>query len=107
MARHFVPSAAPLLSGNDRMAEWEARVREIGHGRPTDLGATAALEIARAAAPEEGLGVEATDPLSLHRGERVSVTPADYGKVPVTGELVTLTMTEVAVRREAREVGTL
>ena len=107
MARLFVPSVTALLSGNDRTAEWEARVREIGHGRPTDLGAAAALEIARAAAPEEGLGVDATDPLSLHRGERVSVTPADYGRVPVTGELVTLTVTEVALRREAPEVGSV
>jgi len=107
MARLFVPSATVLLSGNERTADWEARVRAIGHGRPTDLGATAALEIARAAAPEEGLGVDATDPLGLQRGERVSVTPADYGRVPVTGELVTLTVTEVAVRREAPEVGSV
>jgi glutathione S-transferase len=37
----------------------------------------------------------------------VSVTPADYGRVPVTGELVTLTVTEVALRREAPEVGSV
>ena len=46
--------------------------------------------MARDATPDAGLGVDAQDPLGLAAGERVSVTPADYGKVPVTGTLVTL-----------------
>jgi hypothetical protein len=37
--------------------------------------------------------------LQLHAGARVSVTPDDYGKVAVTGELATLQIHEVAVRR--------
>lgn len=105
MARTFVPSAAPLLAGNLRTTEWEARVRAMGHGERTELSGAAALEIARAAAPEPGLGVAVDDPLGLRSGERVKVTPADYGKVAVSGELVTLTLDEVAVRREERQVG--
>ncbi len=35
-------------------------------------------------------GVDAADPSVLRQGRRVTVTPDDYGKVPVTGELVTL-----------------
>lgn len=105
MARTFVPAALPLLAGNLRTAAWEARVRALGHGERTDLNGAAALEIARAATPEQAVGVSPEDPLGLRSGEQVSVTPADYGKVAVTGELVTLTLDEVAVRREERQVG--
>ena len=37
----------------------------------------------------------------------MSVTPADYGKVPVVGALVTLDLEEVAVQREDAQVGTV
>jgi hypothetical protein len=33
------------------------------------------------------------------------VTPDDYGKVPVAGELVTLTLHEIAVRRRDERAG--
>ena len=36
------------------------------------------------------------DPLGLRAGMRVSVTPDDYGRDPVEGELVTLSLHEVA-----------
>ncbi len=42
---------------------------------------------------------------SCVEGERVSVSPDDYGKVPVMGELWTLTLDEVAVRRQDERVG--
>ena len=45
------------------------------------------------------------DPLGLAAGRSVSVTPDDYGRIPVQGELVTLTLDEVAIRRSAPEVG--
>ena len=35
------------------------------------------------------------------------MSPDDYGRVPVTGELVTLEMHEVAVRRQDPRVGTV
>ena len=35
----------------------------------------------------------------LAAGEKVSITPDDYGAVPVQGELVLLTQHEVALRR--------
>jgi glutathione S-transferase len=107
MARTFVPSAERLLAANTRMHAWEARMRAIGHGARTDIEAAAALEIARAAKPEPGRGVDAGDPLGLAAGDLVSVTPVDYGKVPVAGTLVTLDTDEVALQREDPEVGTV
>jgi glutathione S-transferase len=107
MTRHFIPSATELLGSFVRLAAWEERVRHIGHGERTELDSQAALDIARDATPESGRGVDPADPLQLREGERVSVTPDDYGKVPVAGELVTLELHEVAVRREDPRVGTV
>ena len=39
------------------------------------------------------------DPGGLKPGASVTVTPDDYGKVPVAGELVTLDHHRIAVRR--------
>jgi glutathione S-transferase len=107
MVHTFLPPIATLLAGNRRTAAWLERMRAFGHGTRTELDSQAALDIARAAAPEPGRGVDVEDPLGLHAGERVSVTPDDYGQVPVTGELVTLELHEVALRREDPRVGTV
>ena len=106
MARTFVPEAvAELLAPDTWTAAWEGRVRAIGHGTRTDIDAATALDVARAAEPEPGAGVDEHDPLKLRAGELVSVTPDDYGKIPVTGELVTLNVESVAVRRHDPRVG--
>jgi glutathione S-transferase len=107
MARTFVPAAADLLASELHMHAWEARMQSIGHGTRTDIEAGAALDIARNAIPDAGRGVDPLDPLQLAPGDTVSVTPADYGKVPVTGRLVTLDVEEVAVEREDGTVGTV
>lgn len=106
MARTFIAEAASvLLAPNSRTAAWEARMRDVGHGKRTDMDATEALAVANREIPLPGAGVDDSDPLQLRAGEQVSVTPDDYGRVPVTGELVTLTVDEVAVRRTADRVG--
>jgi glutathione S-transferase len=105
MARTFVPAAEGLLAANTRMHAWEGRMRALGHGDRHDIEAASALAIARSATPDPGRGVDAADPMGLAAGDSVSVTPADYGKVPVTGTLVTLDIEEVAVRREDPQVG--
>lgn len=107
MAHTFIPQATALLRPFAHLARWQERVRAIGHGQRSELDALTALEIARATTPEAAQGVDPEDPLQLRAGEPVSVTPADYGKVPVVGELVTLTPHEVAVRRADARVGTV
>ena len=51
--------------------------------------------------------VHAVDGVSfeLRAGEFVSVTPSDYGKVPVTGELMTLNVESIALLRHDPRVG--
>lgn len=105
MARIFVPAAAPVLDANPRVAGWADRVKAIGHGQRTDIDAATALDIARESKAAPSAGVDPDDPLKLTAGARVSVSPDDYGKVPVTGELVTLTLDEVAVKRSDPRVG--
>ena len=105
MARGNIGSAADLLEPFARLRAWERRMAAIGHGRREELSGHEALAIARAASPLPGAGVDPADPLGLAAGDRVTVTPDDYGRIPVEGELLTLTVDEVAIRREPPEAG--
>ena len=107
MARGFLPDAGPMLAPFPALLAWESRMRGIGHGRCSELASADAIGIARASQPEPGRGVDVHDRLGLRAGQRVSVTPDDYGKVPVSGELVTLDRHEVAVRRLDERAGEL
>jgi hypothetical protein len=100
-----VPTAGAILEPFKHLPAWESRVQALGHGERTPLEVGAAHAIARAATPAAGRGVDPADALGLTAGEPVVVTPDDYGKVPVAGELVTLEVHEVAVRREDPAVG--
>jgi glutathione S-transferase len=105
MCRGFIASATDLFTPFSRLAAWETRVRDLGHGTRTELDAAEAILIARAASPLPGAGVAANDPAGLRAGQPVTVTPDDYGKVPVAGELVTLDHHRIAVRRTDARAG--
>ncbi len=105
MARGNIPTAASILAPYHRLAAWEARMGAIGHGTRSAMTAEESHAVARAATPVLSAGVDLDDPLGLMAGEAVVVTPDDYGRVPVTGELVTLTLHEVAVRRSDAATG--
>lgn len=74
-------------------------------GTRSEISADDALALAKASTPLAPVGVDASDPLGFTAGDRVCVTPDDYGKIPVEGDLVTLTINEVAVRRHTVEAG--
>jgi glutathione S-transferase len=105
MCRGFVPALEPMLVPFTRVAAWEARMRALGHGERSEMDAADAIALARAAQPLPAAGVAPGDPAGLAAGQRVTVTPDDYGKVPVAGELVTLNLHEVAVRRRDERAG--
>lgn len=107
MARGNVPTAASIFASYARMSDWEQRVRALGHGVRTAMSADDAHAVARNSPPPRGVGVDLTDPLRLAAGTRVAVAPDDYGKDPVEGELVILSLDEVAVRRTDPRVGTV
>lgn len=105
MARGYVAVTPALVAGFERLLAWEERVRAIGHGTRREMTAADALSIARDASPATTAGVDPRDPLELAAGTRVTVTPDDYGKIPVEGALVTLDAHEVAVRRRSDALG--
>lgn len=77
----------------------------LPRGIRREIDGEQALDVARAATPLEPLGVDGDDPLRLSSGDAVVVTPDDYGRIPVTGELVTLNVDEVAVRLRSAPIG--
>lgn len=105
MARGNIGDAARLLEPFTALQAWEQRMQGIGQGHRSELDASAALEAARVAEPLPPAGVRVDDPLGLEAGAAVTVTPDDYGRIPVEGELVTLTDQEVAIRRHTPETG--
>jgi glutathione S-transferase len=107
MTRANVAAAESLLAPFRHLPAWEARVRALGHGQRRAASAAEAHAAARAAIAAASRGVDAADGTGLVAGERGTVTPDDYGRVPVTGTLVTLDLSEVALRREDPAAGTV
>jgi len=105
MGHGFLPTFGELVAPFQHLLRWQQRMRAVGHGQRTEIDAERALVVSRESAPLPGHGVDPADPLRLRVGQRVTVTPDDYGKVPVTGELLTLDLHEVALRREDRRAG--
>ena len=95
-----------FLSQFPNLVAWEARVREIGHGTPSDLGSLEALEIARAAQPETPETADPGDPQGLAPGMTVAIRPdVDGGDPEVTGRVRLVSAESVAILREEERVG--
>jgi glutathione S-transferase len=107
MARANIPTAAAILAPFERLQAWEARMLAIGHGERTEMTAGEAHDAARLATPKPGRGIDGADPLGLRSGDQVVVAADDYGRDPVAGELITLGLHEVAIRRFDAAVGTV
>ena len=97
-------AAAGPLDRLPRILAWSERMKALGEGKRTDIEATDALEIARAATPV-ATSVDASDPSGLKAGQEISVTPDDTGKVPVSGTLVGLAADRVSIARNDARVG--
>jgi glutathione S-transferase len=106
MARANVPGMEERLASFARVGAWSQRIADFGHGTPNPLTAASALALARDEEPEAGHGVTATCS-ELAMGDAVTVTPTDYGAVPVAGELLTLNHRRITIRRHSDETGVL
>jgi glutathione S-transferase len=87
-----------------KIVEWSQRMKAIGSGKPTEMTGAEALEIAKAATAEPGK-VDDKDPSGLKAGQKISITPDDTGKVPVTGTLVGLASDRISIIRSDERVG--
>src|SRR5436190_17996646 len=65
-----------------RIVAWSERMKAFGSGKPADMTAVEALDVAKAATPEAAK-VDEGDPSGLKSGQKVNVVPDDTGKVPV------------------------
>jgi glutathione S-transferase len=101
--QHLGNTAAPL-DRLPRIVAWSERMKALGEGKRTDIKATDALEIAKAATAGS-TSVDANDPSGLKVGQKLSVTPDDTGKVPVAGTLVGLTADRISIARNDPRVG--
>ncbi len=105
MCRANIADGAQLLSAWPRLLAWEKRIAGFGHGEREELDAASALAIARESTScVRGLIVPDASP-RLEAGASVTVTPCDYGAVPVRGELARLTHSDIAIRRTDPRVG--
>lgn len=96
---------AQLGLGADIVA-WMDRIAAIGHGRPTPMTPDEALAVARAAEPAAPAAGDA-DPSGIAAGTRVSVTPDDNARVPVTGTLVAADAQEAVIAIDSPAAGRL
>jgi glutathione S-transferase len=95
------------LSGHPRLLAWMARIDAIGHGTVEELTPEAALEIARAAIPASVPAADPHDPNRRRPGDRLTITPEDWGFDAVTGELVSSGIDAIALRREDPRLGAI
>ncbi len=83
------------------------RMTAFGHGSPVDLTPEDALAVGTDAepVPPGGASVDARLAAGIHAGDRVDVTPDDYGRFPVSGELIHRTSTEIVIERIDEQAG--
>ena len=97
--RANMPDADRLLAEFHGVRAWEARVREIGHGRRTEMSSADALALGRAATPQTAEAGDAGDANGRKVGDLVDVRADDYGRIPVRGRIVALSAQSIAIRR--------
>jgi glutathione S-transferase len=95
----------PMLRRFPLLTAWAARIKAVGHGARSEMSSQDALDLATAATPQSAVFADPDDPNGRKPGDRVSVTPDDYGKVAVTGEIVSLSAQHIAVRRHDERAG--
>lgn len=98
-------SAEKLLKEFPAVDAWFSRITALGHGTPARMTGEEALDIARAATSATKEAADPNDPNGLKPGMRVSVTPDDYGRDPVTGVVVSSSAQHIAIQRSAPETG--
>jgi glutathione S-transferase len=95
-----------LIAQFPHLLAWEERVRAIGHGRPTDMTAAEALEVARTSQAQTAASGDPSDPQGLVPDMTVGISPDDNGGDPiVVGKIVSLNADEIAISRSDVSVG--
>jgi glutathione S-transferase len=100
-----VAGLEPIFRSAPRTLAWERRIKAIEHGTRAELSEEEALTIAAVATPQTPVEADPGDPNGRKPGDRVSIVPDDYGKVEVTGTIVSLSAQHIAIARRESGVG--
>ncbi len=103
--RWIAPEGAAVIDTFTNVTAWEKRIQDIGHGDRKELGREEALDIARDTTSIESSAADPGEPNGLKPGDQVSVMADDYGRDPITGELVSSSAQHVAIKRSDPRVG--
>jgi glutathione S-transferase len=104
-ARQSLAIINEIMRHFPHVSAWEARIRDIGHGARTEMSSTEALALAARSTPDSPSFGDPADPNGRKPGDRVGVLPDDYGKIPVHGEIVSLSAQHIAIRRTDERAG--
>jgi glutathione S-transferase len=101
-------SGPAMLSEFPALEGWEQRVKAIGHGRPTEMTSSEAIEVAHASQPTTPQRDDPRDPQGIKAGQKVSVAPdLDSGEPAVGGVVRLVDRDSIAILREDPRVGTV
>ena len=108
LLRKNCPPEVDTMAGLAPLAPWYERIAALGHGRPQPMTAEEAFAAAKAAtpAPVTHLALDG-DPSGLRAGQKVTVTPDDNARVPVSGTLVAADAAEIVIQRRDAVAGDL
>jgi hypothetical protein len=94
-----------IFASFPRTLAWASRMQAIGHGSRTEMSPEEALDVAAQAIPQTPILADPDDPNGRQPGDQVSVIPDDYGKVAVSGKIVSLSAQHIAISRQDDRVG--
>ncbi len=101
------PGTAATLDAFKALLGWFDRMKALGHGRPTELAAEGALEIARKTETWIDLDGPLLEPEGIKLGQQVVARATDYGVDPVEGTLIHASVFELVVQRSDPRAGTV
>ena len=106
LMRKNCPPEVDTMAGLAPLVGWYGRIAAIGYGQPQPMRAEDAFAAAKAASPAPITHLKpGGDPSGLRAGQKVTVTPDDNARVPVSGTLVGADASELVIHRRDPEVG--
>ena len=100
--------AGAFLEPFPHLLAWAERMRQIGHGTPSDMSTAAALEVAKAAQPMAPATSDPGDPQGLEPGMSASVSPlTNSGETAVFGVIRSVGRDMIVLTLESEVAGTL
>jgi len=108
LMRKNCPPEVDTMAGLAPLVDWYSRIAAIGHGKSQPMRAEDAFAAAKAASPAPVTYLKPDgDPSGLRPGQKVTVTPDDNARVPVSGTLVGADASEIVIHRRDPQAGDL